>query len=211
MWERLGRERPAKERTVGEREDLEPPAAVGGGAVGAGAERLGSAVAGLALLFVLAWNLATLDAERHEAVLRSPLGTVARTLGLGQRWAMFAPHPSEDDGWYVMPGTTAGGREVDAWRSLEGEPVAVDWSKPPDVAASFGSKRWSKYLANLSLESYRHHRPLFGDWVCRTWNATHASEDRLVEFSMVFLLERYAAPLAKPEPLLLWVERCDEA
>jgi hypothetical protein len=171
--------------------------------------RLSSVLAGLLLLFVLAWNLITLDRERHARLTSSAVGTVVRSAGLGQRWAMFAPHPPEDDGWYVMPGRTAGGREVDVWRSAPREPVPVDWAKPRDVAATLRSKHWNKYLMNLSLRDYRYHRPLFGDWLCRTWNRDHEGDERLLEFSMIFLLERFAAPRAEPEPLVLWVQECE--
>ena len=119
---------------------------------------------------------------------------------------MFAPHPSLDDGWYVMPGVTEGGREIDVWQRRE-----VALHKPRDVAASFGSKRWNKYLVNLSQDTYRYHRPLFAEYVCRSWNRDHSGDDRLARFRMIFMLERFEAPSEEPRPLLLWEQDCGGA
>ena len=214
MWDRLERDRAAGFARVGgwcERlagwlpggragpgAALDPP--TGGGRLG---RRIESAVAAVLLVFVVVWNLATLE-RSSDTLLTPTLRAAVRVTGLGQRWAMFAPHPPLDDGWYVMPGRTEKGREVDVWR---GGPVS--WAKPADVAASYGHKRWNKYLDNLSRERYLYHRPLFGEYVCRRWNRAHAGQDRLLEFQMVLMLERYDTPHAAPQPTFLWAQRCE--
>lgn len=163
-----------------------------------------SVVATALLVFVVVWNFWTLDEERDEGSVPTAIEAAARFSGLGQRWAMFAPHPPMDDGWWVMPGRTASGAEIDVWR---GAPLA--WAKPLDVARTYPSKRWNKYLANLSRERYLYHRPLFGEYVCRSWNGEHPDSERLLEFQMIFLLERFDTPGAAPEPLGLWAQRCE--
>jgi len=61
-----------------------------------------------------------------------------------ERWDMFAPEPLSVDGWYVVPGTLASGERVDAFR---GGPVS--WDRPPNLASTYPSDRWRKYLANV--------------------------------------------------------------
>lgn len=156
------------------------------------------------LLVVLAGNLAVLDEERFGSLRPSWLGPINRLSGLGQNWLMFAPPPA-DDGWWVMPGTTIGGREFDVWT---GKPVS--WRKPANVVELYRQKRWIKYFENLTDKKFLYHRPLFGEYVCRLWNGQLPESDRLEEFQMVFMVERFDAPGEAPRPLLLWGQRCDE-
>ena len=211
MWDRLQRDRAAAFDRIGgffERLAARPPKRGERWSLSAAAGRrwriAESIVAAILLAFVVVWNFATLDEERRDQLLTPTIRAAVRTSGLSQRWAMFAPHPPMDDGWYVMPGRTAAGREVDVWRRSP-----VSWAKPRDVAASYGHKRWNKYLDNLSRERYLYHRPLFGAYVCNRWNRDHEDGDRLTEFQMILMLERYDEPLAEPRPLYLWTQRCD--
>ena len=76
------------------------------------------------LLYVLCWNLTTVSAftlpERA-----APLGPF---LGLDQSWGMFAPSPSSEDGWFVMPGNLRDGQRVDLM------PVTRDDYRPHGVS-----------------------------------------------------------------------------
>ncbi len=183
-----------------------------------------STSAAVLLTSVVAWNVRTVKEDREgvrtlpETTTSSVVKRLLRATRLNQRWVMFAPHPPFDDGWYVMPGMTTDGREVDAWRDhpegpFGGRPLGqpVDWTKPRDVNATTGSNRWDKYLANLSQDEYRYHRPLFSKWLCHSWNREHRDGDRLAEFSMVFMLERFAEPQAPPQPLALAKHECEPA
>jgi hypothetical protein len=156
------------------------------------------------LLFALAlfWNAQSLDSERSRRLTESSLGLFGRVLGINQAWNTFAPTPPADDGWFVMPAKVASGPPIDAWRR---QPVSLE--KPEDVATSFGSKRWNKYLSNLSLVSHEHHRPLFGAYLCRESRLN--PEGAAIEgFQMVFLREKFDAPQSPPEALLLWEQPC---
>lgn len=165
--------------------------------------RLETVVVVAALILVAMWNLAALDPERYARLTPRWLDPLGRMTGFAQGWAMFAPPPSED-GWWVMPGVTEQGRELDVWT---GEPVS--WNKPRDVAALYEPQRWNKYMHNLERPKYLYHRPLFGEYMCRVWNERLQPEDRLVRFEMILMVEEFDAPRQPPAPRLLWVQRCD--
>jgi hypothetical protein len=61
------------------------------------------------IFYILCWNLTTATSftlPEHTV----PLGPF---LGLDQYWGMFAPSPSKEDGWYVIPGELRDGQKVD--------------------------------------------------------------------------------------------------
>jgi hypothetical protein len=61
------------------------------------------------IFYILCWNLTT--ATSFTLPERTvPLGTF---LGLDQYWGMFASSPSNEDGWYVIPGELRDGLKVD--------------------------------------------------------------------------------------------------
>ncbi|MCG8592472.1 MAG: HTTM domain-containing protein [Proteobacteria bacterium] len=170
---------------------------------------LGSASLALLLAYVFLWNLAMVvpsQQSRQEQERTSALGYV---LGLEQRWKMFAPSPLRMDGWYVVPGELADGSRVDVFR--DGAPLS--WDKPESVSALYSSQRWRKYMMNLSLRKQRHHRPLFLDYLCRSWNSSHPEEKRLLRLDLIFMreetLERYRT--APAVPVLLNQHECEVA
>ncbi|MFC3476198.1 HTTM domain-containing protein [Halobacterium litoreum] len=97
---------------------------------------------GLAVVLagVLVWNAATVGAvpvPDAAPVDESP----------DARWNMFAPSPLGTDYWFVAPAPLDSGERVDAF-----DGGAVSWDKPPDVADSYRSARWRKYLTNVQRE-----------------------------------------------------------
>ncbi|MGB9965836.1 HTTM domain-containing protein [Halobacterium hubeiense] len=93
------------------------------------------------------------------------------------RWSMFAPTPVDTDFWVVAPGTLASGERVDAFR---GGPV--EWAEPPDVANSYPSSRWRKYVANVRAREPRV-AGAFADYLCTRWDGER--ELRSVELYVV--------------------------
>lgn len=161
----------------------------------------------LALLaYALLWNLNTVDETRFT--VPAPLRPVGWLLRLDQSWTMFAPHPFTDDGWYVIPAVLRDGRNVDLFQ----DGGAVSWEKPERVAAEFDSYRWRKYLNNLYLVSYAEYRLYYGQYLCRTWNERHTGGAQLIEFRIVYMLERTPPPgqAASVEPVELWQHWCFE-
>ncbi|WP_336037428.1 HTTM domain-containing protein [Halobacterium yunchengense] len=92
---------------------------------------------GVLLVGLVAWNAATVGLVGVPAA--APVDESPEP-----RWDMFAPTPADTDYWVVAPGRLAPGERVDAFH---GGPVR--WAEPPDVAASYPSSSWRKYVANL--------------------------------------------------------------
>ena len=65
---------------------------------------------------------------------------------------MFAPQPSQSNGWFVMPGLLADGTTVDVYRRTVSPP---ERKKPRDGSAYFANYRWRKFLLTLAHKSTR--------------------------------------------------------
>ncbi|NEP42847.1 MAG: hypothetical protein F6K35_27925 [Okeania sp. SIO2H7] len=93
-------------------------------------------IALLLLGFVLLWNLNSISPKIF------PIPKIVRTtnliLRLDQRWGMFAPYPSREDGWYVIPGKLKNGKKIDLFKN--GQPVI--WDKPLLVSSTYPNLRW---------------------------------------------------------------------
>jgi hypothetical protein len=110
------------------------------------------------VLYVLCWNLTTVSAftlPEHAA----PLGPF---LGLDQSWGMFAPSPSSEDGWFVMPGNLRDGQRVDLMPVTRDDyrPHGVSWEKPQDITSTFENEHWRKYLENIYSAQHADKRPV---------------------------------------------------
>src|SRR5690606_19371157 len=78
-----------------------------------------------------------------------PIGEVAGTVRIHQRWGMFAPNPSPDDAWYAMTGILEDGSRVNLFRPSR-EPVT---GRPSTATETYVDDRWRKFL-------YHHYRSL---------------------------------------------------
>ncbi|MDI3260825.1 MAG: HTTM domain-containing protein [Sinobacteraceae bacterium] len=143
---------------------------------------------------VLAWNLCTLHwlPNRLYAWLTPPF----LLLRLDQIWDMFAPFPSKEDGWYVIPGRLADGNQLDL---LHPDRAGVDYAKPRHIALTFPNIRWHKYLENLWAARFADNRPYFGDYLCREWNRSHPPPRQLESLKIVYMLEMTPPPGQTPQ------------
>jgi hypothetical protein len=207
FWDRL----PATRYAAAADGAAPQPAPSSGGATSAAASRFGrralDVVAGVLLVYVTLWNLASLGGPFRGA-LPSAARAPGWVLGLHQGWRMFTPGPPEEDGWYVMPGLLESGRELDAWT---GDPVT--FAKPRLVSEVMRNPRWRKLLANLWDPDYEGARPLFTAYQCRAWNERHAGPERMVGFQLVYLSESWSPEHGESEPErhLLVIQPCPPA
>ncbi len=141
---------------------------------------------GVCLLYVLAWNVRTLDFTYWSRFFPPSANGLAHWLRLDQRWNMFAPGPMLNDGWYIVEGLTVGGDRIDLWRA--GRPVIAD--KPHLPSAEFTSQRWQKYMMNLRSQRQEGHRLLYLHYMCQQWNQQHEGDDQVVELQLVYMQER---------------------
>ncbi len=163
-----------------------PPTAVPAGTGTRAARTAAGTVVLLCLAYVYLWNLRTTDFDRYEKMFPRAWNAPARLLGLSQHWKLFAPHPSLNDGWLVIPATLVDGSKVDLFRGG----LPVDWNKPETVSALYPNQRWRKYLMNLQKERHRRHCQTYAQHLTRQWNDAQPAGRQLVRFSIVLVRER---------------------
>ncbi len=171
--------------------------------------------AALVLVYVTAWNVRTLDHDQYARYFPTDIDSFGFLLRVDQIWNMFAPSPTKEDGWFVIPGKLADGSQVDLFRAETGRPQVQTqffYSKPSSVAASFTDLRWRKYMTNLWLKRNAPHRPYYGSYLCREWNSAHTGPQRLRTFEIVFMKEITlpGSGIRAPERISLWKHDCFE-
>jgi hypothetical protein len=164
--------------------------------------------AALCLFFVFCWNLTTVS----SFTLPERISSFGLFLGLDQSWGMFAPYPSKEDGWYVIPGNLRGGKQVDVMPITRDDfgLHAVSWEKPPSVAGTYKNEHWRKYLERIWDRDYSDQRLYFGQYICREWNARHTGSEQLMDFQVTYMLEQTLPDYRRPTPekVVLWEHRC---
>lgn len=157
------------------------------------------------VLVLLAWNLCTIKV--FPGRLQAALTPSFRLLRVDQLWDMFAPFPSKEDGWFVIPGKLADGRELDL---VHPERPAVSYDKPRRVAREWPDIRWHKYLERIWSAAYSSNRLYYGRFLCRSWNDLHPANQRLNAFSIIYMLEMSVPEGQTPrvEQRVLWQHDC---
>jgi hypothetical protein len=160
------------------------------------------------VFYILCWNLTTVTSfTLPERTV--PLGTF---LGLEQHWGMFAPSPSKEDGWYVIPGELRDGQKVDLMPITRDDygVYPVSYEKPQDVPATYKNEHWRKYLENIYNQDFADERLYFGQYICREWNARHTGAQTLETFRIVYMLELTQPDYQQsdPEKVDLWNHEC---
>jgi hypothetical protein len=123
-------------------------------------------LAAVFLLYIFFWNLTTVSSfMMPERVV--PLGHI---LGLEQGWSMFAPSPTKNDVWYVIPGTLSNGQQGDLMGFTRDEPslrVGVSWEKPQHINDTFKNEHWRKYLEYIQEGDRDDLSEYLGSYLCR--------------------------------------------
>ncbi|MDB5986728.1 MAG: hypothetical protein JWR16_1781 [Nevskia sp.] len=165
-------------------------------------------LAGIAVVAVFTWNLCTahLLIRPIYAFLTPPF----RVLRLDQLWDMFAPFPSKEDGWFVIPGELLDGTQVDVYHP---ERDGVSYDKPEYVVHEWPNIRWHKYMERIWSAEYSSNRLYYGRYLCRSWNASHAGAKQLKTFRIVYMLELSVPHGETPhvEQRVLWNHECFDA
>lgn len=141
-------------------------------------------------LFLVLVVLSNAEAAEYTEV-PDPAEDVLETVQAEQSWRMFAPNPTSDARWLVVPGDLENGSEVDVFQN-----AAVDWDRPPSVEGTYETARWRKYVSNMRYADNENHRSYFANYLCGRWNASH---DVGVERVTVYGLTDRAAPYDEPD------------
>lgn len=151
--------------------------------------RPAQALAAFFLVYIVLWNLRGFEAASPaiRQVFPPSANLVGYLLRLDQRWHMFAPFPTKQDGWFVMPGTLQDGSSVELWAGRR----AVRWEKPPDISDQYPNDRWWKFMESIYPVQREREIALaaYAGYVCREWNARHHGRERLETFQIVFMQE----------------------
>lgn len=139
-------------------------------------------VPGVFVLLVLATNAHVLG---YADAPPEPARDTLEYTETDQSWRLFAPNPLSTTYWWVVPGTLADGERVDAMHG-----GTVDWDRPPNVAKSYETARWRKYLSNVRGTSNRNHRAYLANYLCDRWNRSHDVEMETVELWVLGQPER---------------------
>ncbi len=171
----------------------------------------GSIVIAFLTLYVVAWNIG----DAGKRILPYNMNWIAWSTRLDQNFNMFAPTPLTEDGWYVIPAHLKDGTKIDLFKDgpmLTGTTLfPVSYEKPAHVADGYPDQRWQKYLMNIAEADNNQYRLGYGQYLCRTWNASHTGDQSLVTFDIVFMMEKTpvpGAPYINPEPITLWEHHC---
>lgn len=123
---------------------------------------------------------------------------------LDQRWAMFAPNPQREDGWFVLESQMRDGTTADLFQELVGAGARreVSWEKPPLISATFGHHRWAMFLLPLMGRPPRAQLEGLAQHVCRRGDVLEA---RLHLMHFEHLAGGHSSPVEKR---LLHTARC---
>jgi hypothetical protein len=162
-----------------------------------------NAVVATVLAYVFAYNLDSVGA------LRVPqwLAHAGHWLRVNQQWRMFTPDGPRFDGWFVIPGKLADGRQID----LSAHGPALTWQKPERVSRGNKPYRYSIYMWQMADPKTNHVlRRRWSDLMCRSWNATHPPGERLLGLEMHFMYEETLPPGqgVRIDPQFLHAHRC---
>ena len=135
-----------------------------------------------AVFLVVVFVLVMAKFMPSRVTMPRPLQNFSTLVYLDQQWRMFAPNPPRLSGWLVVPGTLQDGTRVDLAR----RGAAVSWDRPSQ-RAMFTDERWRKYFVYFSLRKDRRVWPDYARYLCRSWNAEHAGDQRLTSLELVFM------------------------
>lgn len=158
----------------------------------------------LLILYVFLWNLSSITHVPFQPWEDS----IGLTLGLDQRWDMFAPNPLTYDGWYVIEGHLRDGRTVNVMNPDR----PLTFTQPASIADQYKNERWRKYLMNLSLSENTDYRLYYGRYLCRSWNDGKFVADpaTLTNFDIYFMAHQNSIqrPPTGFSRDLLWHHEC---
>lgn len=142
----------------------------------------------LFLVCVALWNITSLP---QTFTMSKPLANLCLFLHIDQYWNMFAPYPSIDDGWYIIPAKLKNGKVIDFFTNRP-----TTWKKPPLISSMYKDERWAKYMMNLWWRRNSVYRPYFASYLCNKWNKTHPIEEQAQNMSIYFMLKQVPPPFS---------------
>jgi len=174
----------------------------------------GNVVPGVLIVYVFLWLIRNVSPVIGTRLLPHSLDRIAQVTHLDQGWAMFAPKPFTDNGWYVFPATLKDGTQFDLMRGEESIGQPVTFEKPKIlISHTFKNERWRRYIMNLWATQYSDQRPNYARYLCQEWNRTHTGNRQLLSLELDYMLQEtldnYEQAPVQRVVLLKW--NCDES
>lgn len=159
-------------------------------------------------IYITLWNIRGTNYGKFEPYFSGHLNFIGNAIRLDQYWALFAPQPSRDGGWYLLSGQLANNSII----NLETK-KPIDFKRPKRTASYYKDFRWKKYYLNTWLKINSEYRKYYANYLCKNWNSTHAGDEKLKEVKIIFMLENTLPPAARafrtfPQPHILWEQGC---
>lgn len=163
--------------------------------------------AGFFIVYILLWNIRTCDFNRFSRYFPTSLNWIGELTRVDQYWSLFAPYPTKEHGWYVIPAKLADGTTIDIF---SGKPLT--WEKPTLVSATYRNERWRKYLMNIAMISHSRYRQHYARYLCRDWNRNHQGGAQVKSFEIFFVQEVAMDDyrVSEPSRLNLWNHNCTD-
>ena len=166
-------------------------------------------IVGFSLIMCLAYNLQ--DKELLDFQIPKPLSLYFNMTRLDQKWDMFAPFPSTEDGFLVVEGQLDDKTIVDVMHLKVSAP---DYAPKAHKSELYKNARWRKYIYTIWAKKHKDKRLHFGRYLCRRWMKYMPESNRLQKFQVYFMLERslpYDQKLKtglKVEKVNIWNHKC---
>jgi len=158
------------------------------------------------LVVLIFWNIFSIPKYNQHKIPTFFKNTIL-TLRLDQKWNMFAPYPTVEDGYYVIPGVLRDGTGVNVYTG----DTNVNYEKPKNMAWVYKDQRWQKYMMNIWLKDFDEYRLGYGQYLCRSWNNTNSFDKQLMNFKIIYMLEITDMNTLNEhvvEPVTIWEHRC---
>ncbi len=134
--------------------------------------------------------------------VRQFVASEVELMSLWQNWAMFAPNPLGEDGYWQGPGKLQNGTELDVL-------AAVAPRMLPDNGWYF--RRWVKYRSELYADTYNGALRMFAGYLCREYNQNAMTGHQLAEFDLIYWQQPTHGPNEPPRErrrLQKWHHKC---
>jgi hypothetical protein len=134
----------------------------------------------LALTSLIIWMNVTTVGNNGQISLTGTPREVVRYLSMKQSWGMFAPYPTDQDGWITVPAQFENGLEIDLMtgKPLSNKMTQYHWGP---------AMRWKKYTAEIWKSGVQPLLKAWGDYFCYRYNV----EDKLPKGERLASLKIY--------------------
>ncbi|MCW3053883.1 MAG: hypothetical protein JWN14_3053 [Chthonomonadales bacterium] len=141
--------------------------------------RAGQCLALFYLVYVVCWNVRTLNFTQHVRWFSQSWNWVGEIARMDQSWELFAPDPMKSEGWLVVEAELQDGEKVD----LKNPNTTLSYAPPPLISTTYYNERWRKYLMNIA-DSYPKECFVYASYLGNLWNTTHPSEQRVTKVTI---------------------------